>query len=237
MKSKALVFWLTLALVGSAAYGSWVAWRSIHADELRHIAAATTHVNYRPAPPAGPPIKDFTLVERSGRQFDSKELKGKVWIGSFFFANCPGPCWQQNQALKGVLDEFNDSDLELVSITCDPRNDSPEALRRYADRLAANATRWVFLTGDLEYIKRIGHDVLLQYVQEGSHLNHALVVDRNGRIRGSFDVLDPAKTAEMKQLVRQVLEEKPTDETAPASDSAPASDGAAAHAPRIKAAG
>ena len=221
MKSKALVFWIALAVVGSAAYGSWVAWRNFHADEPRHSTRSMVQTNYPPAPPVGPPIKDFTLIERSGRPFDSKELKGHPWIGSFFFASCPGPCWQQNQALKGVLDDFKDTDLRMVSITCDPRNDSPEVLSRYADRFPADPARWVFLTGDLDYIKRIGHDIFLQYVQEGQHLNHALVIDRDGKIRGSFDVLDPAKTAEMKTLVRQVLDEKPSPEK-PAAETAPA---------------
>ncbi len=53
--------------------------------------------------------------------------------------------------------------------------------------------------------------------KKGSHLNHALVIDRNGKIRGSFDVLDPAKTAELKNLVRQLLDEKATPEPEPAS--------------------
>jgi protein SCO1 len=216
--SKALVFWLVLAVVCSATYGSWVAWRRIHADDVRPAHHSSVQANYPPAPPAGPPLKEFSLIERSGRNFDSKELKGHVWIGSFFFASCPGPCWQQNQALKGVLDEFKDSDLQMISITCDPRNDSPEVLSRYADRFPADPNRWLFLTGNLDYIKRIGHDIFLQYVQEGSHLNHALVIDRNGKIRGSFDVLDPAKTAELKTLVRQLLDEKAAPETEPASE-------------------
>ena len=207
MKSKALVFWITLAVVGSAAYGSWVAWRNVHVPQA-HANGSSWQMNYPPAPAAGPPIKNFKLVERSGREFDSQDLKGHVWIGSFFFASCPGPCWQQNQALKSVLETFKDSDLRLVSITCDPRNDSPEALSRYADRLMADPSRWVFLTGDLDYIKRIGHDVFLQYVQESSHLNRALVIDRNGKIRNSFDLLDPTKVEELKSLVRQLLDEK-----------------------------
>ncbi len=55
----------------------------------------------------------------------------------------------------------------MISISCDPRNDSPEVLSRYADRFPADPNRWLFLTGDLNYIKRIGHDIFLQYVQEG----------------------------------------------------------------------
>ncbi|HZZ29655.1 MAG TPA: SCO family protein [Pirellulales bacterium] len=227
MKSKALVFWLMLAVVSSAAYGSWLAWRTFHGEEPRHANTPAWQANYPPAPPAGPPIKDFKLVERSGRQFDSSELKGHVWVSSFFFASCPGPCWQQNQALKAVSEEFKNTDLRLVSITCDPKNDSPEVLSRYADRLSADPFRWVFLTGDLEYIKRIGHDVFLQYVQEGSHLNRALVIDRQGQIRNSFDLLDASKLEELKTLVRQLLDEKPAAEANPASDATDSASNAA----------
>ena len=177
--------------------------------------------------PAGPPIKDFQLVERSGRQFDSKELKGQVWVGSFFFTACPGPCWQMNQALKGVHDEFKDTDLRLVSITCDPKNDNPEALRNYADRFQADPYRWMFLTGDLDYIKKIGRDIFYQDVQEGTHRMSVLVMDRNGKIRGSFDLLDPAKVAEMKSLLKELLAEK----------AAPAEQKDAAEPPPSKASG
>ena len=214
MKHSALLFWVGLALVGSAAYGSWVAWRNLHVDEA-HSSHPTTQVVHRA--PAGPPIKDFQLIERSGRQFDSHELKGQVWVGSFFFSSCPGPCWQMNQALKGVHDEFKESDLRLVSITCDPKTDTPEVLRNYADKFQADPYRWLFLTGDMDYIKRIGRDIFYQDVQEGTHRLSVLVMDRNGKIRGSFDLLDASKVAEMKTLVKELLDEK----AAPASDQGP----------------
>jgi protein SCO1/2 len=209
MKSSALVFWLVVALVGTAAYGSWVAWRNLHQDEYQ-APSAVPHVAYRQAPPAGPPIKDFHLTDSNSREYDSKQLKGHVWIGSFFYASCPGPCWQLNQVLNGVQDEFKDTDLKLVSITCDPKTDSPEVLRRYADRFKADPQRWIFLTGDLDYIKRIGHDIFFQDVKEGQHRNSALVIDRSGKVRQSFDLLDPAKVVEMKALLKELLAEKPS---------------------------
>ena len=219
MKHSALIFWIGLALVGSAAYGSWVAWRNLRVEEPHSSGPATQTVHHAPA---GPPIKDFQLVERSGRKFDSKELKGHVWIGSFFFTACPGPCWQMNQALKGVHDEFKDTDLRLVSITCDPKNDNPEALRNYADRFQADPYRWLFLTGDLDYIKKIGRDIFYQDVQEGTHRLSVLVMDRNGKIRGSFDLLDAAKVAEMKTLLKELLDEKAATSAEPAAATPPA---------------
>jgi protein SCO1 len=125
-----------------------------------------------------------------------------------------------NQTLKGVHEEFKDSDLQLVSITCDPKNDNPEALKKYADRLQAHPSKWLFLTGDLDYIKCIGHDIFKQQVEEGGHRNSALVIGRDGKIAGSFDLLDPAKTAEMKTLLKKLLAEEPA-ETKPAATQEP----------------
>jgi len=206
MRSTAFIFWVSLAIVGSAAYGSWLALRN-SADSARpHRRIA---YDYPPAPPPGPPIKEFSLIERSGREFNSKELAGHVWIGSFFFCSCPGPCWTMNQALKGIQDEFKDSDLELVSITCDPRNDTPDALTEYANnKLHVDRGRWVFLTGDFDYIKRISHDIFGLPVTEGGHYKSALAIDRNGHVRGSFDLTDPPKVDDLKELVRQLLAEK-----------------------------
>jgi len=206
MRSRAFIFWIALAIVGSAAYGSWLALRN-SAESPRPHRRLT--YDYPPAPPPGPPIKEFSLIERTGREFNSKELAEHVWIGSFFFCSCPGPCWQMNQALKGVEDEFKDSDLQLVSITCDPRNDTPDVLTDYAaNRLHVDRGRWVFLTGDLDYIKRISHDIFYQPVTEGGHYKSALAFDRNGRVRGSFDLTDAGKVDELKALVRQLLAEK-----------------------------
>ncbi len=205
MKSSALVFWLTLAVVGSAAYGSWVAWRNLHEDHKPGVQTSSAGGHLPPV--IGPPIKDFQLTNRDGKDFDSKDLKGKVWIGSFFFASCPGSCWQMNQAIKGIQDEIKDDDLRIVSITCDPDNDTPQALQLYANRVLADP-RWLFLTGDFNYIRRIGRDVFLQDIQKATHTFRALAIDRNGKIRGSFDMLDPTKVAEMKTLLKELLAEK-----------------------------
>lgn len=212
MKNGVLAFWIGLILAGSVAYGSWVAIRKLNDEPSHHRAKhSSSAAKAVPATEKGPTIKDFQLTERSGLPFDSKELAGKVWIGSFFFSNCPAACWQLNQGLRGVQDEITDPDFRIVSISCDPEQDTPEVLQKYADRLGAERGRWSFLTGDLDYITRIGKEVFLQVVGPGIHMNKALLVDRNGNIAGSYDLLDVAKIAEMKTEIRRLLKEKPTE--------------------------
>ncbi len=80
----------------------------------------------------------------------------------------------------------------------------------------------MFLTGDLDYIKKIGRDIFYQDVQEGTHRLSVLVMDRNGKIRGSFDLLDAAKVAEMKTLLKELLDEKAATSAEPAAATPPA---------------
>ena len=149
----------------------------------------------------------FTLTERSGKPFDSASLRGKVWLASVFFANCPGPCFRENQAIADILKNISDPDFAAVSVTCDPDNDTPESLRRYADRFEADPARWKFLTGDMETIKKIANGTFLLPAEVGVHSERGVVFDREGRLRGSYHLLQPDRVKLLEKLIRDVLAE------------------------------
>jgi cytochrome oxidase Cu insertion factor (SCO1/SenC/PrrC family) len=163
-----------------------------------------------PAPERMPPgavAAPFTLTERSGKPFDSASLRGKVWLASVFFANCPGPCFRENQALADILRSIPDPDFMVVSVTCDPENDTPESLRRYADRFEADPARWKFLTGDMATIKEIANGTFLLPAEVGVHSERGVVFDRDGRLRGSYHLLQPDRVKLLEKLIRDVLAE------------------------------
>lgn len=168
----------------------------------------------------GARVNEFVLTDQAGEAFDSRSLAGKVWVGSVFFANCPGPCFRENQALADMLREIDSPDLVVVSLTCDPDNDTPEVLRRYAERFDADLSRWKFLTGDMATIKTIANESFRLPAEVGVHSERGVVFDRQGRLRGGFHLLQADRVDLLKQLVREVLDE-PAGE--PLSD-APAAD-------------
>ena len=149
----------------------------------------------------------FRLTDQDGKEFDSTALAGKVWMGAIFFANCPGPCFRENQAVAEILREVQDPDFMVVSLTCDPENDTPEVLRRYADRFEADPARWKFLTGDLSVIKAVGMGTFKLPVELGVHSERGVVFDRTGRLRGGYHLLDPDKVKQLVALIREVLAE------------------------------
>jgi cytochrome oxidase Cu insertion factor (SCO1/SenC/PrrC family) len=158
----------------------------------------------------GEPAARFELTDQEGNQFDSASLKGKVWMGSVFFANCPGPCFRENQAIADILREIDDPDFVAVSLTCDPENDTPAALEHYADRFEADPQRWKFLTGDMDVIKRVGTKTFLLPVEIGVHSERGAVFDREGRLRGSYHLLQEDRVERLKKLIRDVLAEEDT---------------------------
>jgi cytochrome oxidase Cu insertion factor (SCO1/SenC/PrrC family) len=155
------------------------------------------------------PDAPFTLTDQTGRPFSSESLAGKVWLGAVFFANCPGPCFRENQAIAEILREIEDPDFMAVSLTCDPDNDTPEALQRYADRFTADQDRWKLLTGDMDVITRVGTGKFKLPVELGVHAEKGVVFDREGKLRGGYSLTDADRVELLKKLIREVLDDKP----------------------------
>jgi protein SCO1/2 len=161
----------------------------------------------------------FTLTDQTGAEFSSQALAGKVWMGAIFFANCPGPCFRENQAIADILKEIQDPDFMVVSLTCDPVNDTPDVLRRYADRFSADPARWKFLTGEMKVISDVGLKTFKLPVEVGVHSERGVVFDRQGRLRGGYHLLQQDRVEQLKKLIREVLAE-PAEAAGPAGDAA-----------------
>lgn len=177
--------------------------------------------NILPAPERvtpGKAIEPFSMTDQLGEPFDSSSLAGKVWIGSIFFSSCPGPCFRENQALADVLADIDDPDLMAVSITCDPENDVPNVLDHYSKRFEADPAQWKFLTGDMEEIKRVANTTFFLPAELGVHSERGVIFDRQGRLRGSFHLLQPDRIEVMKKTIRDVLAEDAAGGSAAATE-------------------
>ena len=53
------------------------------------------------------PVPDFTLTERSGKKVSRDDLKGKVWVASFVFTRCTGPCPQVTATMARLQKELD----------------------------------------------------------------------------------------------------------------------------------
>ena len=168
------------------------------------------------------PVADFQLTERSGRKVSLSDMHGKIWIASFVFTRCAGPCPQVTGTMARVQAELGErNNIHLVSFTVDPDRDSLADLREYADHFGADKDRWLFLTGSKEVIdplceKGFGLGLQREDGKEITHSTRLVLVDRHGHKRGYFDgrtVDDNGQPIDdlprLKEAIAALLREQP----------------------------
>jgi len=150
-------------------------------------------------------LSRFELTERSGKQVTSEQLLGQPYIVSFFFSTCPSICVKQNQKIKELQDIFAGQGVKFVAITVDPETDTPETLREYAARFGADQQQWLFLTGDLTYIRRIAGEIFQQHADKQVHSERFALVDSTGKIEGFYNWSEPKQFAKLQETIRSML--------------------------------
>jgi protein SCO1/2 len=207
MNFSPVKFWLGLLLAAVGVYGLYSGWRIYgRLNEAKAVARGVPAES--PGPSINQQIGHFQLTERSGQTFDSDELKGQVWVASFFFADCPGACLKMNNSIAELQVELADKPVRFVSITVDPAKDTPERLREYAQHYQADASRWVFLTGEMNSIRDLAVDEFKVPFAQATHSDRLMIVDRQGRVRGTFRGTDPTQITLLKRKLAEVLGEE-----------------------------
>jgi len=164
-------------------------------------------------------VPDFHLLDQTGKPFGLADLEGKIWVASFIFTRCTGPC----PLISSRMAEINKTvgreggGVGLVSFSTDPGFDRPDVLAAYASKLGADPARWKFLTGPQEDIEAVVVKGLLQPLAKEpdgtpAHSTRLVLVDRRGRLRGCEDGGDPEAVQKLLMDIGDLLREDPSKE-------------------------
>ena len=164
------------------------------------------------APPIVSESPKFSLVADDGKPITSEALRGRLWLASFLYTSCPGPCPRLVEKLKGVRRDIEPSRLAFLSFSVDPETDTPEVLRKYkASHGIDEDDRWTFVTGPSEDVLAIVQKGFLTGVQredpsspEGgvSHGTRVALVDGDGHVRGFYST--EGEGDDLERLARDV---------------------------------
>lgn len=146
------------------------------------------------APRAIIELPAWELTSDSGKPFGSAELRGRAYVANFFFTSCPSVCPRLMKKMAEIEERTakHGGKLQLVSITVDPDNDSPEVLRGYAPKYRKDSSRWSLLTGNHEQLDRVitqGFKVATGTNPDTGifHSEKVVLVDQRGRVRRYYD--------------------------------------------------
>lgn len=149
----------------------------------------------------------FNLISQDGNTYNEKYFIGKKVIFSFFFTSCKGPCPTLNSNLVRIQKDLTENkDLLFVSVTIDPKRDSPDILREYAKKIGANLENWVFLTGSIDEIVKLSEGDLKLGVDpaEYNHSTKVILVDKESNIRGLFDSDGKKEIKELERTIKSL---------------------------------
>ena len=156
------------------------------------------------APPVLYPVPEFTLTDQNAKPVSLSTLRGKLWIADFIYASCKDECPLMTSKLQRVQRELKDlTNVTLVSVTTDPKRDTPKALKNYVAQHKIDDANWLFLTGDKHQIVELAMKGFKLPADQKSvtHSAKFVVIDQSGNVRAYYESGD---AVDLKRLVSDV---------------------------------
>lgn len=128
-------------------------------------------------------FSNTVLVNQDGRsvRFFADVLKDRTVLINVVFTQCRDACPMITRTLVEVRRALGpDTDIRFVSISVDPKRDTPEALREFARKHEAVHPDWMFLTGRRDAVERVTRR-LGQYASEPEMHTSLLIAGNTAR--------------------------------------------------------
>jgi len=152
-------------------------------------------------------VADFSLLNQNGQTITQEDYREKIYVADFFFTTCPTICpvMTKNMALlqEQILD---DDDVMLLSYSVTPEIDSVPQLKKYALEKGVVDRKWNLVTGNKKQIYELARKSYLAVKDDGDggpydmiHTENFILVDKERRIRGTYDGTNPDEIKELLQ--------------------------------------
>jgi protein SCO1/2 len=154
----------------------------------------------------------FSLIDEQGHVFSSRKLKHRIWIVDFIYTKCKDTCPLITEKMEQLQNLFhNNSKVLFVSLTVDPKYDTPAILKKFSKLHHANLKTWFFLTGarrKIDSIAQNGFKVTDAYNSKTNafvHSSQFILVDQTGHICGYYDPLWPKDFHKLQMDIQTLL--------------------------------
>ncbi|MFW2388925.1 MAG: SCO family protein [Polyangiales bacterium] len=142
-------------------------------------------------------LPEFNLVDQNEQVFDRAAMEGTVSVSAFVFTHCKSTCPRITAHMKGLQTRVSDvPSAQLISVSVDPRNDTPEVIKAYMTKNELDERNWRFVTGEEEQIRHVvvdgyrvpigDEDSRAAGADDIMHSNSFVLVDEKAQVRGYY---------------------------------------------------
>lgn len=160
------------------------------------------------------PDLKFTLLAANNTEFTEKEVRGKVVLMFFGYANCPDICPTSMAQLAEVMEQLGDDapKVRILFVSVDPHRDNPEMLQEYVENFDDRYA--IGLTGTEKEIANLARRYRVAYQLEKpdpnnpnnyevSHSRGVYFFDAKGKAR--YLASDSEEVEALVEKVRAIL--------------------------------
>lgn len=163
---------------------------------LAALALGCTKKTAKDVPVLGS-LPEFSLLDQNEQAFTRGTMLGDIWVSAFVFTHCNSTCPRLTAHMKGLQVRLSDvQSANFLSVSVDPRNDTPEVIKAYMTKNELDEGNWRFVTGDEEAIRQVvvegfkvpigDEDSRAAGADEIMHSNSFVLVDQEAQVRGYY---------------------------------------------------
>lgn len=139
-------------------------------------------------------IPDFRFVDQDSQVVNNATFAGKIYVADFFFIHCPTICPKVKKNGLRIYEKYkNDDRVLMLSHSIDTYNDTVAALKKHAQKLGIEASKWHLVTGDHDAIYGIADDYFSVATEDPDspggfdHSGRIILVDKDRHVRAFCD--------------------------------------------------
>jgi len=160
-------------------------------------------------------IPDFTFINQDSVTITPNTFDGKAYIVDYFFTSCPTICPKVKANTLRIEERFRGNEnLNILSVSIDPKYDTIPRLKWYADKLELDTDQWHFVTGEKELIYGIANDFFHIAMENEDapggfdHDGRLILIDKQKHIRSFCNGLDAKDVDRFMDDIDLLLSEK-----------------------------
>ena len=158
------------------------------------------------------PMRFYKFTNELNQAVSLADFQGQAIALTFFFTRCPIPefCPRLSKNFQEVQRKMAEvpnapTNWHLISITFDPRNDTPGVLKSYGEAYHADFKHWSFLTGPPDKIAELAKLCDVKYEADGGFYNHnfrTIIIDAANRLQMIFPTSGDLSDSIVQELVK-----------------------------------